>query len=203
MAAQDEERRRLERNIHDGAQQHLVALAVKLRLARSAFTRDPERARAMVEEISGQVDDALDTLRALALGIYPPLLEEEGVAAALVARYATSDLPVRFQADGIGRYSLDTEAAVYFCVLEALQNAAKYAGADSIHVAFSEGDGSLRFVVRDDGAGFDATASDHGSGLDGMRDRLAVLGGDVAISSTPGRGTAVSGRVPLGAGIGG
>ena len=138
VAAQDEERRRLERNIHDGAQQHLVALAVKLRLARGLLGRDPEKARTMLEETGGQIDEALETLHALALGIYPPRLESDGVAAALMARYASSDLPVRFNADGIGRYPLDTEAAVYFCVLEALQNAAKYATAGSIDVTFGE-----------------------------------------------------------------
>ncbi len=202
VVAQDEERRRLERNIHDGAQQHLVALAVKLRLARSSLTRDPERARAMLKAIGGQVDDALDTLRALALGIYPPLLEDEGVVAALASRYAASALPVWFQTDGIGRYPLDMEAAVYFAVLEALQNAAKYAEASSIRVAFSERDGSLAFEVQDDGVGFDTAANGGGTGLVGMRDRLAVLGGDVVISSAPGHGTAVSGQVPTGAGVG-
>ena len=201
VAAQDEERRRLERNIHDGAQQHLVALAVKLRLARGLRGRDPEKARTMLEETGGQIDEALETLHALALGIYPPRLESDGVAAALMARYASSDLPVRFNADGIGRYPLDTEAAVYFCVLEALQNAAKYATAGSIDVTFSERNGALTFEVIDDGVGFDAAVGRNGTGLDGMRDRLAVLGGDVSLTSAPGHGTAVRGQVPLAAGV--
>lgn len=197
VAAQDEERRRLERNIHDGAQQHLVALAVKLRLARGLLARDPERARAMLAEIRGQIDDALDTLRALALGIYPPLLEEQGVAAAIAARYVSSDLPVRMRADGIRRYPIETEAAVYFCVLEALQNAAKYAHARTIDVALAERGGALTFEVADDGAGFDPAANGSGTGLQGMRDRLAVLGGDATLTTAPGRGTVVTGRVPL------
>jgi signal transduction histidine kinase len=197
VAAQDEERRRLERNIHDGAQQHLVALAVKLRLARGLVGRDPDRARTMLAEIRGQVDEALATLRSLALGIYPPLLEEQGVVAALAARYGSSDLPVRFHSDGTDRYPLDTEAAIYFCVLEALQNAAKHAAATVIDVTLSQREGALAFEVADDGAGFDATTNGDGTGLQGMRDRLAVLGGDVGISSAPGRGTVVSGRVPL------
>jgi signal transduction histidine kinase len=201
VAAQDEERRRLERNIHDGAQQHLVALAVKLRLARGLLSRDPEKARTMLEETGDQVDEALATLHALALGIYPPRLESDGVAAALMARYASSDLPVRFNADGIGRYPLDTETAVYFCVLEALQNAAKYATAGSIDVTFSERNGALTFEVSDDGVGFDAAAGRNGTGLDGMRDRLAVLGGDVSLTSAPGRGTTVRGQVPLAEGV--
>ena len=199
VAAQDEERRRLERNIHDGAQQHLVALAVKLRLARGLLGRDPKKAHTMLAEIGGQIDEALETLHALALGIYPPRLESDGVAAALMARYASSDLPVRFHADGVSRYPLDTEAAVYFCVLEALQNAAKYAGAGAIEVTFAERDGALTFEVVDDGAGFDPTVDGTGTGLHGMRDRLAVLGGDVSLISVPERGTTVRGHVPLAA----
>ncbi len=138
VAAQDEERRRLERNIHDGAQQHLVALAVKLRLAKTALQKDPEHGRRMLGELRGEVDAALDTLRSLALGIYPPLLEEQGIAAALAAQYLRSSLPVRMEADGIGRYPIELEAAVYFCTLEALQNAAKYAHASAITISFRE-----------------------------------------------------------------
>ena len=197
VAAQDEERRGLERNIHDGAQQHLVALAVKLRLARVLVARDPQKARSMLAEIATQIEEALETLRSLALGIYPPRLESDGVATALATRFASSELPVRFHADTVGRYPLDTETAVYFCVLEALQNAAKYAGATAIDVTFGERNGELTFEVADDGSGFDPTNNGNGTGIDGMRDRLAVLGGDVSLDSVPGRGTTVRGRVPL------
>ena len=197
VAAQDEERRRLERNIHDGAQQHLVALAVKLRLARGLVSRDAEKARSMLVETATQIEEALETLRSLALGIYPPRLEADGVATALANRFASSELPVRFHADTVGRYPLDTEAAVYFCVLEALQNAAKYATAATIDVTFAERNGDLTFEVADDGSGFDPTNNGTGTGIAGMRDRLAVLGGDVSLESAPGRGTTVRGRVPL------
>jgi signal transduction histidine kinase len=197
VAAQDEERRRLERNIHDGAQQHLVALAVKLRLARALIARDPNKAATMLREITAQVDDAIETLRTLALGIYPPLLEEHGVAAALAAQYQRSELPVHMSIDGAGRYPIETEAAVYFCVLEALQNAAKYANAGSIEVTLTERGRDLAFEVADDGVGFDRAAIGDGTGLGGMRDRLAVLGGDVELTSQPGLGTTVRGRVPL------
>jgi signal transduction histidine kinase len=197
VAAQDEERRRLERNIHDGAQQHLVALAVKLRLAKTALQKDPEHGRRMLEEIRGEVDAALDTLRSLALGIYPPLLEEQGIAAALAAQYTRSELPVRLEADGIGRYPIELEAAVYFCTLEALQNAAKYARATSITIAFRERDDVLEFSVADDGVGFSAETNGSGTGILGMRDRMAVFGGDAEIESSPGRGTTVRGRVPV------
>jgi signal transduction histidine kinase len=197
VAAQDEERRRLERNIHDGAQQHLVALAVKLRLAKAALQKDPEHGRRMLEEIRGEVDAALDTLRSLALGIYPPLLEEQGIAAALAAQYLRSSLPVRMAADGIGRYPIELEAAVYFCTLEALQNAAKYAHASAITIAFRERDGALEFSVADDGVGFDPESRPAGSGIQGIRDRVAVFGGDAEIVSSPGVGTTVAGRVPV------
>ena len=197
VAAQDEERRRLERNIHDGAQQHLVALAVKLRLAKTALQTDPERGRLMLREIGGEVDAALDTLRSLALGIYPPLLEEQGIAAALAAQYTRSELPVRMETDGIGRYPIELEAAVYFCTLEALQNAAKYARATSITIAFRERDDDLEFSVADDGVGFSTETNGSGTGIQGMRDRMAVFGGDAEIESSPGRGTIVRGRVPV------
>jgi signal transduction histidine kinase len=197
VAAQDEERRRLERNIHDGAQQHLVALAVKLRLAKTALQKDPELGRRMLEEIQGEVDAALDTLRSLALGIYPPLLEEQGIAAALAAQYLRSSQPVRLEADGLGRYPIELEAAVYFCALEALQNAAKYANATAITIAFRERDGALEFSVADDGGGFDAGSNGTGTGIQGMRDRMAVFGGDAEIESSPGHGTIVRGRVPV------
>ena len=188
VTAQDEERRRLERNIHDGAQQHLVALAVKLRLAKTAIAADPARGRTMLDELGGEIDDALDTLRALALGIYPPLLEEQGIAPALAAQYVRSGLPVRMDADATGRYPIEIEAAVYFAALEALQNAAKYAEAGEIAIAIQPADGELRFSVRDDGVGFDPARTGHGSGLAGIRDRLAVFGGDATVESSPGKG---------------
>jgi signal transduction histidine kinase len=196
VAAQDAERRRLERNIHDGAQQHLVALAVKLRLAKTMLERDPARGRALLDEVRAQVDDALDNLQALALGIYPPALERDGVAAALRADVVRLGLPVHLRADGVSRHPIETEAAVYFCVLEALQNTAKHAGATSVDVDIAERDGILWFEVADDGVGFDPSANGNGTGLAGMRDRLAILGGDASLESAPGRGTTVRGRVP-------
>jgi signal transduction histidine kinase len=197
VAAQDEERRRLERNIHDGAQQHLVALAVKLRLARSMLERDPERGLAMLTEIATEIDAARDTIHSLSLGIYPPRLEQEGIAAALAAQFERSDLPVRMDAGALARHPLDIEAAVYFCVLEALQNAAKYAGASRIDVRLRDAGGAITFEVRDDGRGFDPSSNGVGTGLAGMRDRLAVFGGSAAIRSAPGAGTIVTGGVPL------
>ncbi|MGH2591571.1 MAG: sensor histidine kinase, partial [Actinomycetota bacterium] len=197
VAAQDEERRRLERNMHDGAQQHLVALAVKLRLARQTIARDAEKGREMLVALQDEIGSALDTLSSLALGIYPPLLEEQGLAPALAAQYTRSGLPVRLSTDLAHRYPIEAEAAVYFCVLEALQNAAKHASASRIDVRLEEGAGELRFEVRDDGVGFRLSANGGGTGLQGMRDRLAVFGGDAVFQSSPGRGTSIRGRVPI------
>jgi signal transduction histidine kinase len=197
VAAQDKERRRLERNIHDGAQQHLVALAVKLRLAKTLARRDPQRARDVIAQLRTQTDDALETLRDLARGIYPPLLTERGLSAALSARVAKSSVPVRIHSDGISRYPIESEAAVYFCCLEALQNVAKYANASSVDVRLLVHEGRLSFEVSDDGIGFDAKTVQYGSGLGNMRDRLEAAGGRLEVRSTPGSGTTVAGYVPV------
>ena len=196
VATQDAERRRLERNIHDGAQQHLVALAVKLRLAHGMLARDPDRGGAMLAEIRAEIDDAIDTLSSLALGIYPPILEEHGIAAALEAQARVASIPVRITAGGIDRQPIETEAAVYFCCLEAMQNAAKYARGSLVEVVLDQERGVLTFAVRDDGVGFDTASTPTGSGLQGMADRLAAVGGSVQIVSSPGGGTRVAGRVP-------
>jgi signal transduction histidine kinase len=200
VAAQDEERRRLERNLHDGAQQNLVALKVKLGLAEMMAEKDPARAKQLVGELKADADEALETLRDLARGIYPPLLAEKGLAAALESQARKATLPVEVDADGVGRYSQDIEAAVYFCVLEALQNVQKYAAATTVTVRLRAEDGELRFGVEDDGAGFHAASAKKGSGLTNMEDRLDALGGGVVVDSEPGHGTQLRGHVPVLAG---
>jgi len=195
VAAQDQERRRIERNIHDGAQQQLVALAVKLNIARSLVGRDETKETELLDQLKAETQEALDTLRDLARGIYPPLLSDKGLAAALDAQARKSPIPVEVEADGIGRYPQDVEAAVYFCCLEALQNVAKYAQATRAGVRLAARDGELRFEVSDDGSGFDPAATPKGSGLQNMADRLAALGGSIDIRSHPGGGTTVAGRV--------
>ena len=197
VKAQDEERRRLERNIHDGAQQQLVALAVKLRLAETLADRDKEKAKALIAQTKGELQDALENLRDLARGIYPPLLADQGLAAALDAQARKATVPVTIEPDGIGRYPQEAEAAAYFCVLEALQNVAKYAEATHVDVTLRHDDGFLLFEVRDDGKGFDPARTPPGSGLTNMRDRLEALGGGVEVASTPGGGTTVRGRIPV------
>ncbi|MEA2509018.1 MAG: hypothetical protein QOG21_1100 [Actinomycetota bacterium] len=197
VAAQDEERRALERNIHDGAQQHLVALAVKLKLTKTLVTRAPERATAMLSQLRGEVSDTLTALRELASGIYPAALEEGGVALALEVAIHDFPVPTAIESDGLVRYPIDSEAIVYFCCLEALQNVAKYARADHARVSLLDGDGTIAFSVRDDGVGFDPRSAVWGSGLRNISDRVAAARGTVEISSTPGAGTTISGRIPI------
>jgi signal transduction histidine kinase len=196
VRAQDEERRRLERNLHDGAQQQLVALAVKVRLAHSLVGREDDRARDMLDEIQTASQAALEDLRDLARGIYPPLLADKGLAAALEAQARKAPLRVSIEADGSGRYSQDVESAVYFCVLEALNNVAKYAEASRVTVHLSDRGGNLRFEVVDDGRGFEGNVS-HGTGLRGMADRMDAIGGTLRVASEPGHGTSVIGEVPV------
>jgi signal transduction histidine kinase len=197
VAAQDEERRRLERNIHDGAQQQLVALAVKARLAGQFAERDPEKTVELLGQIEAETQSALEDLRDLARGIYPPLLADQGLVAAIKAQSRKSHLGVEVDADGLGRFPADVEATVYFCTLEALQNIAKYAAADRTLVRLARSNGSLSFEVVDDGRGFDPSTVATGSGLQGMADRLAAVGGSLEVRSAPGRGTTVAGHVPV------
>jgi signal transduction histidine kinase len=197
VTAQDEERRRLERNIHDGAQQQLVALSVKMRLLKTLTRKDLGKAEKLVDQLQDDARDALDDLRDLARGIYPPLLADQGVAAALEAQARKAPLPVAVESDGVGRYPQEAEAAAYFCVLEALQNVAKYAGASRAAVGLREEDGFLVFSVSDDGRGFDVASTTRGSGLQNMVDRVEAVGGRIEVDSTPGRGTSVTGRVPV------
>jgi signal transduction histidine kinase len=196
VAAQDEERRKIERNLHDGAQQQLIALTVQLKLARALAERDPAKVSAMLDSIQGSATDALDDLRDLARGIYPPLLADQGLPAALEAQARKAAVPTTVVADPIGRYAQDVEAAVYFCALEALNNVAKYAEATRATVTLSQQNGRLTFSVDDDGRGFDPNATDRGTGLQGMADRLEAIGGELAIETSPGGGTRVLGRIP-------
>jgi signal transduction histidine kinase len=200
VAAQDEERRRLERNIHDGAQQQLVALAVKARLAGQFAGRDPAKAAELLTQIEAETQTALEDLRDLARGIYPPLLADRGLVAAIEAQSRKSQHGVEMNAQDLGRFTADVEATVYFCTLEALQNVAKYAGADHTVIRLVRANGSLSFEVEDDGRGFDPDAIASGTGLQGMADRLAAVGGSLEIRSAPGQGTTVAGHVPVTAG---
>jgi signal transduction histidine kinase len=197
VSAQDERARKLERDIHDGAQQQLVALGVRMRLLQSLVEGNPA-ARELVEQLQTDTTGALENLRDLARGIYPPLLADRGLSAALEAQARKAAVPVRIQPDGVGRYPQEVESAIYFCVLEALQNVGKYAQANDVIVRLLEQNGDLVFEVRDDGVGFDPDAARVGTGLRGMADRLQAVGGELELASAPGSGTTIGGRVPVG-----
>jgi signal transduction histidine kinase len=196
--AQDAERRRLERDIHDGAQQHLVALAVNLRLAQSLVERSPERAGRLIAAQRAAATATIDTLTSLSRGIYPRLLEEQGLVAALRTAISTSAVPVELTASDVSRYAAGVEVAAYFCALEALQNAAKHSSARSVRIGVRGDPDRLTVIVEDDGSGFDPEQTVDGTGLANMRDRVESLGGTLGIETVPGRGTVVEARLPAG-----
>jgi signal transduction histidine kinase len=196
VTAQDERAKQLERNLHDGAQQQIVALTVKLRLLGQLMDRDVEKARSIASDLQTDATDALEQLRDLARGIYPPLLADQGLVAALEAQARRASVPTEVRSDGIGRYPHDIEAAVYFCVLEALNNVAKYAEATRAEVSLAQIDGHLRFAVVDDGTGFDTAETSYGTGVQGMADRLDAIGGALHVVSRKGGGTTIEGRIP-------
>jgi signal transduction histidine kinase len=200
VLAADAERRRIERDLHDGAQQHLIGLALQLRLARELAGSEPEKANGILEGLDSEIQETLDRLRDLAHGIYPPLLQDRGLTDALAAAALRAPIAARVEAQGLGRYPPDVEATVYFCCLEALQNAAKHAGdgaSVTIRVRADDG-GDLSFDVTDDGSGFDTGIGLAGVGVTNMRDRVGAIGGSLTIASSPGSGTTVSGSIPLG-----
>jgi signal transduction histidine kinase len=201
VAAADAERLRIERDLHDGAQQHLTSLSVRLLMAARLASEDPELA-SLLEQLGAEVSDTARELRNLAHGIYPPLLRANGLADALFAAASHSTLPARVQAGSLGRYPADVEAAVYFCCLEAMQNACKHAGEGAtIRLRLRAEAGALTFEVTDDGSGFDATTRGLGAGLLNMSDRIGAFGGQLRVDSSPGQGTAVIGTVPLPASV--
>jgi signal transduction histidine kinase len=197
VAAADEARRRLERDLHDGAQQQLVALRINLGMARQAVRESPEEAAELLALTEQAAAGALTELRDLAHGIYPPLLADHGLPDALSSHARKATLPVSVEADGTGRYPQEVEAAVYFAIGEALQNVAKYAQASAARVTLRGSDRCLTFTVEDDGKGFDLATARMGTGVQGMTDRMAALGGTLEVSSAPGSGTRVTGTIPV------
>ncbi|HVA08157.1 MAG TPA: histidine kinase, partial [Acidimicrobiales bacterium] len=197
VATGDAERRRVERDLHDGAQQHLVALAVNLRLARDIMADDPAEAAPMFDQLARDIQVTIEELRELAHGIYPPLLVANGLVDALRVAANHSPASASLEATGIGRYPTDIEAAVYFCCLEALQNAAKHAPGASVTMRLWEEAGGLLFCIADDGPGFDAGGSPRGHGFMNMSDRLGAIGGTVRWESAASGGAQVWGSLPL------
>jgi signal transduction histidine kinase len=195
VAVGDRERRRIERDLHDGAQQRLVALRVRLGLvAERLDDADPASAHA-IRELEQEVEETIDEVRSFARGIYPSLLAERGLTEALRAAGRSAPVPTMVDVARIGRFPLEIEATVYFSCMEALQNAAKHAlGATGVTITVTHNP-HLRFEVRDDGSGFDPTRADGGAGLTNMRDRLAAVGGTLHVESSPGNGTRISGVI--------
>jgi signal transduction histidine kinase len=195
--AQDDEQRRLERELHEGAEQQVVALKLKLDMAHQIATNEgSKRAAAFIDAMATDAQDAIDQISALARGIYPPLLEAEGLGTAVPALVARSPLDVHHDVEVAGRHPLAAEAAIFFCISEALTNAAKH-GEGPISVRVDESSGSLTFSVTDAGPGFEPATRPGGAGLDNMKDRLDVLGGDLIIDSAPGMPTTISGSLPV------
>lgn len=195
--AADEERRRIERDLHDGAQQGLIALRIKLQLLEEGAAEDPESVVPGLADAGRRIDVALERIRSLAKGIYPSVLRDFGLSPALTAAIRELSIPVALHADLRHRFQSEVETAVYFCCVEALQNVAKHCGAATqVDLALSEEPGGLRFVLADDGPGFDPARIGTMHGITGMRDRLEAIGGELTIRSSRGAGTTITGRVP-------
>jgi signal transduction histidine kinase len=200
QTAADDERRRIERDLHDGAQQRLIALRIRLSLAAELMSAGPPSAAeeaAALRRFGDDVQEALEAVQSLARGIYPSILADYGLVAALRSAALQNPLPTTVLARGVRRHSREIESAAYFCCLEALQNTTKHAQGANAAVIEVWDDDSLRLEVRDDGAGFDPDDVTAGIGLTSMRDRLAAVSGDLAITSRPGYGTRVTAIIPI------
>ena len=198
VAAHDEARRELERDLHDGAQAQLIAVRIRIGLAARMATRrpDPELA-ALLGDVGDELDGAVQSLRALGRGLHPPALDAGGIGPALRAASRTLPLDVAVVVDGVSRYEPAVESAVYYSCLEAIQNAARHGQARSVRVELSNGQGELRFEVSDDGVGFDPDHCGHGTGLANIEDRIGSLAGSFEVDAAPGRGTRLVGRLPI------
>jgi len=197
VTTQDTERQRLERDLRDGPQRELAGLAGKLGDAARALAHDEARAKALLDEVTSEIAGALANLRELARGIYPPLLADMGIAAALDAQARKAPVPVSVETDGIGRYPEEIEAAVYFCALEAMRSATWHADATRAAVRLSADGGDLRFEVTGDGRRPGAGTGPWDADLQAMADRVDALGGEILIAVAPGHGTRINGRVPV------
>lgn len=197
VIAQDEERRRLVRDIHDGAQQLILGIRMKLGMTESVLPKDPGAALKLVRTLKSEASDALESIRELSHGIHPPLLTDQGLHAALTAAARISPTPVRLRATTGKRYPPEVEAAVYFCCLEALQNVTKHASASSIELLVLDEPGQIVVTVVDDGVGFKAVGRRRGRGLVNIEDRLSALGGRLVVESARAQGSRLTFKVPL------
>ena len=196
VRAADDERRKVERDLHDGVQQQLVAIKIRLEMTADASGEDAATHASLVK-ISDSMEAVLQEVREVSHGVYPPVLTSAGLQGALARLRAQAAVPLHVDAGGIARYPPEIESAVYYCCSEAIQNATKHGGAGvHIRVTLADEDGELRFVVADDGQGFRLGASG-GVGLQNMADRLGAVGGSLSVDTAPGAGTKVSGQIPL------
>jgi signal transduction histidine kinase len=197
VEAQDDERRRMERDLHDGAQQQLIAMKIRIGLAKSYLEDDVEQVATLLDELGREVSETIETIRELARGLFPPVLAERGLVAAVQAHVAKHGMDATVEVMGTP-VAIDAaaEANVYFIVREALQNASKYAPGAPVSIDFEYGDGRFGFAIRDGGPGFDTANAKRGSGSQNMRDRIAALGGSFDVVSSPGEGTEVRGSIP-------
>jgi len=195
--AADLERAQIERDLHDGAQQRLIALRIRVSVAEDLLKTDPVAGVRAVHELGFEADRALDELRSIAHGVYPSMLTDRGLPDALRSIAAQAPMPVHVAAVGVARHPIEIESAVYFTCAEALQNAIKHAGsASGVWIGLSQTRTSLRFEIRDDGPGF--TLDDHaGRGLRNMHDRIEAIGGEITVEAKPGHGTRVAGSLPF------
>jgi signal transduction histidine kinase len=196
VRAADDERRKFERDLHDSVQQRLISIKVRLEMEAEEGDVSESRRERLLEIMHG-VEAAVGEVREVAHGLHPPLLSASGLPAAIRQGHEHNPSPPAIDAVGVGRYPPDIESAVYYCCTEAIQNATKHGGRDvHVSVVLAEEDEHLTFRVVDDGPGFRAGDA-HGLGLLNMEDRLGALGGRLTITTAPGRGTTVSGSVPL------
>jgi signal transduction histidine kinase len=198
LAAADTERRRIARDLHDGAQQRLVALRIELELAAEDAEHDNPHEASTLRGFSTEIEQALEEFRSMTWDIYPAILSDRGIADALRAVALRSPVPTRVEVGTLAEYPLEIATAVYFCCSEALQNVSKHAAdADGAQIVIGERDAVLRFSVTDDGPGFLKDATRLGAGMINMRDRMAAVGGELKIRSAPGEGTSIFGQIPL------
>jgi signal transduction histidine kinase len=197
IAAADADRQRIERDLHDGLQQRLTGLRIRLALAAESFQeRGDTDASAALNAFGDEVQQAIDEVRALARGVYPQLLTSEGLSAALVSASRYTPAPVTVSARGLRRCRPEVESAVYFTCLAAIDNAAKHAGPAEVYVRAWDSAQALHFTVCDTGCGFDPNETPSGAGLTNMHDRIAAVGGTLTVDSRPSHGTRLHGSVP-------
>jgi signal transduction histidine kinase len=197
IAAEYRERRKIERDLHDGAQQRLIAVRVKLELAAEELEERYPAGAEKVRALGSDIDATIDEVRSFARGIYPSLLVEAGLGGALRSAGRSAALPTTVRADRLDRYPPEVETTVYFSCSEALQNAAKHAsGATRVTISVWQ-DHGLHFRVADDGVGFDVQSTSYGTGLGNVSERLAAVGGTLSVRSGPDQGTTVEGSIPL------